>query len=349
MHQLAKLIKTYLLLLLSFLLVACAQPMSIPVQTKLPAAESLVWPTPPQPPRIRFINSIASPADLGIKSSLRKWLSQLLSGQQEDVRLVRPAGVVMQQEIIYVADPGAQSLWILNARSKEFKRIRNAGKVALVSPVAVAIGSSKQIFVADSYLARIFVYDDEGKHLATIGQGVLHRPAGLAFDAATNQLYVADSAAHRIWIYSGEDKSFGVIGRRGTGKGEFNFPTHVAVDANGILYVTDALGFRIQMFSRDGQFLNVFGHHGNASGDLAAPKGVAVDSEGHIYVVDALFDKIQIFDTTGQLLLSFGERGIATGQFWLPGGLFIDSNDHIYVADAYNQRIQIFKYLSGRK
>ena len=337
-----------LLLLVSLLATACVQPAHEPLRAKSPAAQPLVWPPSPQPPRIRFINTVASPADLGIKPSLRKRLNRLVSGQQ-DTWFIRPGGIAVQHGIIYVADPGAQSLWLLNPRAEEFKRVRTADDDGLVSPVAVAIGPDQRVYLADSYLAKIFVYSAEGERVATIEHDTLQRPTGVAFDPTADRLYVADSAAHRIWIFTGDGQSVGTIGRRGAGKGEFNFPTHVAVDKDGTLYVTDALGFRIQMFANDGHFMDSFGRHGNASGDLAAPKGVAVDSEGHVYVVDALFDTVQIFDKRGRLLLNFGERGIAAGQFWLPGGVFIDKDDRIYVADAYNQRIQIFEYLGRRE
>ncbi|MHC4063570.1 MAG: 6-bladed beta-propeller [Planctomycetota bacterium] len=285
--------------------------------------------------------------DLGIKPSFWKRLVQAIRGKKE-VWFVRPGGVATKGEMIYVADPGAQTLWILNPQAGRFQRIREAGKQQhLVSPVAVATGTNGRVYLADSYLAKVFVYSARGELQATIADAKLQRPAGLAYDAATERLYVVDSAAHRIWIFDGDGSPVGAIGERGTASGQFNFPTHVALDREGTLHVTDALGFRIQMFARDGRFLGAFGHHGNASGDFAAPKGVGVDSDGHIYVVDALFDTVQVFDHNGQYLLGFGERGINLGQFWLPGGLYIDGQDRIYVADGYNQRIQIFEYLTG--
>jgi len=125
--------------------------------------------------------------------------------------------------------------------------------------------------------------------------------------------------------------------------GQFNHPTHLALDASGALLVTDALNFRIQALSQDGAFLWKFGHQGNGSGDFAAPKGIAADAGGHYYVVDALFDLVQIFDQRGQLLLVFGERGEQPGQLMLPRGIFVSEQDKVYVADAYNHRVQVFQ------
>ncbi len=306
----------------------------------------LVWPEPPERPRIRLAKVVVNPADLGIKPSFWERLGEVFAGKAE-AWMVRPTGVAARGEVLYVTDPGAQALWILDGAGGRYKVIRGPREQRLVSPVAVALGREGTIYVADSYLRKILVFDQVGNPRGFVASAPFLRPAGVAYDEVADRLYVADSAAHRIWILTGQGASQGEIGGRGTENGEFNFPTHVALDRAGNLYVTDSLGFRIQMFARDGRFLGAFGRHGDSSGDFAAPKGLGVDSDGHVYVVDALFDAVQIFDTSGQLLLTFGERGVAPGRFWLPGGLFIDEKDRIYVADSYNQRIQIFQYLGG--
>lgn len=306
----------------------------------------LVWPDPPERARIRFVKAVARPEDLGIEPSFWQRLGEFIAGKAE-AWMIRPTGVAARGEVLYVADPGAQALWILDGAAGRFKEIRGPREQRLASPVAVALGREGKIYVADSYLRKIFIFDQEGDLKGSVESAPFERPAGVAYDEAADRLYVADSAAHRIWVLSGQGARQGGIGRRGVQDGEFNYPTHVALDRAGNLYVTDSLGFRIQMFTRDGRFLGAFGRHGDASGDFAAPKGLAVDSEGHVYVVDALFDVVQIFDRAGRFLLGFGERGVAPGRFWLPGGLFIDGKDRIYVADSYNQRIQIFQYLAG--
>ncbi len=324
----------------------CGPPPGLLPPERQAVAGPLVWPDAPERARIRFIKAIATPADLGIQPSFWERLGELLAGRAE-AWMIRPTGVAARGEVLYVADPGAQALWILDGAAGRFKEIRGPRAQRLASPVGVALGREGKIYVADSYLRKIFIFDPDGNLTGSVAKAPFLRPAGIAYDEAADRLYVVDSAAHRVWILSGDGVSHGEIGGRGAGDGEFNFPTHVTLDRAGNIYVTDSLGFRVQIFMRDGRFLGSFGRHGDASGDFAAPKGLGVDSEGHVYVVDALFDTIQIFDRAGQFLLSFGERGVAPGRLWLPGGLFIDAKDRIYVADSYNQRIQIFQYLAG--
>jgi DNA-binding beta-propeller fold protein YncE len=335
------------------LLLLAAMPGCAPLISQDPAsatettAAPLVWPAPPAQGRIRFVRSVSNPRDLGIRPSFWGRVVQAVRGADE-VGLLRPTGVAVRGETIYVADPGTQALWLLNAASRQFEPIRTAGEHSLVSPVAVAASADGRVYLADSYLARVFAYAPDGAFQWIIGEQALQRPSGLAYDPQSDRLYVADSAAHCVWVFHGDGTPAAVIGERGAGPGQFNFPTHVAVDRQGNLYVNDALGFRIQTFGPDGEPGAIFGHQGDASGDFAASKGVGVDGDGHIYVVDALFDAVQIFDRGGQFLLSFGERGTGRGQFWLPGGLYVDDLNRIYVADLYNQRIQIFEYLEAR-
>jgi len=319
-----------------------SQPVATPPDV---SAGSLVWPSPPATPRIRYIRSFAGPRDLGIVKSFFRRVVEALSGTTDE-HFIRPTGIAERNGMFYVADPGAQTLWIFDLSRHRFTAVKEAGKTSLVSPVAVAARSDGAVFVADSWLKEIFLLGPEGKLLQTVATSGLERPAALAYDDATARLYVADSVAHRIIVYR-DGKRVLSWGKRGSGDGEFNYPTHLALDRSGTLLVTDELNFRIQAFDLDGKFLWKMGRHGDGSGDLAAPKGVATDSQGHVYVVDALFDAVQIFDHHGSLLLAFGDRGSGRGQFWLPGGIFISPQNRIYVADAYNQRVQVFDFLGG--
>ncbi len=305
-----------------------------------------VWPQAPAESRIRFVRSISGPSELGISKPIFQRMVDAIVGRGDE-RFVRPTGVAELDGVIYVADPGSPALWILDSSHNHYAKIDDVAGTRLASPVAVALRPDGAVFVADSALKKVLLLDADGKFIRIAAEQDLERPAALAFDAASGRLYVADSARHRIAVYGADGTLIGTWGRAGTMEGEFNFPTHLALDRDGTLLATDALNFRVQAFDRTGRFLWKFGRHGDGSGDLAAPKGVAADSAGHVYVVDALFDGVQIFERDGAFLLAFGERGAHAGQFWLPGGLFINARDRIFVADAYNQRVQVFETVAA--
>ena len=324
------------------LLAACGQAPVTPREPS-PSPESLVWPKPPAPARIRFVKSVETPADWGLSGGAFQRFMDKVTGQTP-FRFIRPTSVAARGTALYVADPGAQALVILDPAEGHERKVTRVGQDNLVSPVALALGPPNRLFLVDSALRKIFVIDGKGELLSTIGgEGRLSRPAGVAYDAGLDRLYVADAAAHRIFVFSADGRLIESFGSNGDGPGEFNFPTHIALTRDGDLLVTDTLNYRVQVLRRNGRPLASFGHVGDGAGNFASPKGVGADSEGNIYVVDALFDAVQIFTRDGTLLLGFGERGTRPGRFWLPAGLFIDAKDTIYVADSYNQRISVFE------
>jgi DNA-binding beta-propeller fold protein YncE len=333
--------------LLAVLLVqgGCSEPpKQSSVATELETAQ--VWPEPPAPARIRYVRSVVSPSDWGIKQNFLGQAFDMLTGKTP-VHFVRPTGVVERDGVLYVADPGAPGLFLYDAKQERASQFGSVGDEALVSPVALALGPADTLFLVDSWQKNVYVLNRNGELRRLFAHEGLQRPSAVAFDAAGERVYVADSMAHHVLAYGLDGRLLQTIGSNGTADGEFNSPTHLAVERDGTLLVTDALNFRVQAFDRSGHFLWKIGKAGDGGGDFAAPKGVAADSEGQVLVVDALFDALQIFKPDGSLLLGFGGEGRRAGQFWLPNGLFIDPLDAVYVADSYNRRIQIFQRIAA--
>jgi DNA-binding beta-propeller fold protein YncE len=332
------------------------------------APASLVWPDPPQLPKIEFVRSIRYLSDAEGEPSFLGKFAQGLFGRSRE-KLVKPYGVATDSRgRIYVADTAGRALYrfdLGSGKSIKLAEFEPCGsidaqaelsffgrlfsgqpKMALASPIGVAVDASDNFYVADSILQRVFAFDEERRCLRAFGgeEGLL-RPSGIAISKDPERLYVTDTGDHKISVYSLDGDLLFEFGQRGDKPGEFNFPTNIFVDAEGKVYVSDSLNFRVQVFNSEGEYLNHFGRLGDVSGTFNKPKGIAVDSEGHIYVVDSLFDSVQIFSFDGALLLSFGESGVEDGEFWLPSGIFIDEYDNIYVSDSYNTRLQIFRYL----
>ena len=306
------------------------------------SAPAPAWPPPPADPRVVYLNSITSPADLGIKpKALTRFANWISGGGNGSSRLDKPFGLALDEAgNLLFTDTGAGAVGCLDRAGKKWLRWEQAGKIRFVSPVAVA-RHRETVFVADSTLGRVLAFDLKGKLRFEITRE-LERPAGLVIHA--DKLFVADSHRHQIVVCNLRGEFLSKFGRRGSAPGEFNFPTHLATDAGGRLFVTDSMNCRVQVFGPSGQFQCAIGSPGDSPGNLSRPKGVAVDRLGHIYVVDALFDNVQIFDDQNRLLLNWGEAGSAPGQFWLPNGIAIGTDDRIYVADSYNHRIQVFRY-----
>jgi DNA-binding beta-propeller fold protein YncE len=304
------------------------------------------WPPPPAEPDIVYVRTITGPGDIGAKASLfSRFVNTMTGVSSTSKNFSRPFGLSLDDGgSLVVTDTGANTVCLLDLARKKWLRFTEAGGVKFQSPVA-AVHHDKIFYVADTGLGKVLAFDEKGRALFEITNS-LARPAGLAL--LDDHLLVVDSELHEVLVYGLHGELVSTFGRRGLQPGEFNFPTHIAVDQRGQIYVTDSLNSRIQVFTREGKFLRAFGSAGDGPGHFARPKGVALDTAGHVYVVDAVFCNVQIFNDTGRLLLDFGGAGSAAGEFSLPNAIAINPQNEIFVADAYNHRLQVFRY-TGRE
>ncbi len=305
---------------------------------------SLVWPSPPDIPRIRFFRQVSGPEDFRSESRSSVVMRWIAGDVEPELPLRAPYGITADGHgRIWVADPESHAVHIYDLADRQSDYLLRAGRDLFLSPVGVAYDPNRELlYVSDSGLNRVFVLDAKGRLLGQRQPETgFSRPGGLALDSQ-GILYVVDVLKGRVEMFSPEGAHLG--GLQG-GAGEMNRPSNVAVDPSGRVYVTDSLNFRIVVFGADRKIVATFGKVGDGPGYFARPRGVAVDSQGHIYVSDAAFDNVQVFDLTGNLLLHFGGAGKSPGRFNLPAGLFFDRDDRLYVADTYNRRVQIFEYL----
>jgi DNA-binding beta-propeller fold protein YncE len=308
-----------------------------------PPATPLVWPAPPEPPRVAYVQQVCSPADLGIRLSVfnrfGRWLTGSTKGKEP---LIKPFGIALDEnDNLCLTDTGAAAVCYYDRLNKKAHRWDKASGIPFISPVGIARREGV-VYVADSGWGAVLAFKDNGKLLLQLTNH-LERPSGLAI--LKDQLFVADSQRHRVVVFDLQGNYRFEFGQRGDAPGQLNFPTHIAADAEGNLYVTDSLNGRVEVFDAQGHFQRQIGSLGDSPGFFSRPKGAAVDSLGHLYVLDALFDNFQVFDRSGRLLLALGEAGSQPGEFWLPNGIAISRSNEIFVADSYNHRLQIFKYI----
>jgi DNA-binding beta-propeller fold protein YncE len=309
------------------------------------AGTRIVWPAPPDEPRIAFVESIQGSIGSGAPASLLGRVGHWLTGSgQGSHSLVKPFGIALDEDgNICLTDTGAGAVCFFDGAKKKWLRWEKVGGMQFVSPVAVAKRNGT-LFVADSGLGRIVVFGQDGA-LRFVITNHLAQPSGIAI--ANGGLAVVDSARHAVVLFGMDGSYVSEFGGRGGGPGQFNFPTHIASDETGRLLVTDSMNSRVQIFDGSGKFLRQFGTRGDVPGCFSRPKGVAVDSFGHIYVVDALFGNVQLFDGEGRLLMSLGRTGTEPGEFWLPNGVAISRDNKIYIADSYNRRVQVLQFIGS--
>jgi DNA-binding beta-propeller fold protein YncE len=126
---------------------------------------------------------------------------------------------------------------------------------------------------------------------------------------------------------------------KGSGRGQFDSPTGIAVDGSGNVLVADTGNGRIEKFSPTGAFLSIIGTKGSGQGQFAQPNGIATDRVGNIYVADAGNHRVLKLKSDGTFIAEW--KGPELG-FYGPRHIAIGPDNSIYVVDQGNDRIVKF-------
>lgn len=311
-------------------------------------AEKLVWPAAPDPARIEYVTAVTTAKDIGIERGFFSKISDFLFGD-EKMMLVSPFGIYADTRRVYVTDIGSKTMTIFDKKKGEVITVEGSQKEQFLYPVDVVSDRKGNIYVSDSVLAKVYVFNSDGDFTHTIAPKGLLRPVGVAISVDGKQLYIVDALSSQIHVTTLKGEFLHSIGRKGNGQGEFNRPTYLDVGVDGKIYVSDSMNHRIQILDSEGNFIHTFGHLSKNIGGFGSPRGISLDSDGNIYVSDTLFNVIQVFNPNGELLMLFGSYGSDRGAFALPIDISILQDNTIYISDTNNKRVQVFKRLDPSK
>jgi DNA-binding beta-propeller fold protein YncE len=329
----------------------------------------IVWPSPPEIARIRFMDLFTGekidPTLFAKKKKKQTWMDRM-AGQQpvEDMKidklpfqLIRTYGLAVDSKgKIYAGDQGVGAIFIFDPENKDHVELIGNGKQANFGLiVGLAMDDTDRLFVSDAKLHRVLAFNPNHEQEAQFGTDVLVRPGGIAIDNENRFLYVADTGNDVIDVFDADTfKYLRQIGKPShkheqTDPGTFSLPEAVAVDADGNVCVTDTFNDRVEIFDADGNFISMFGKNGDAPADFERPKGIAVDADGHIWVVDAGPNQVKVFNQAGRLLIYFGGQGNFPGQFMGPWGITIDKFNRVIVSETFPGRVQMFRYVTDEE
>lgn len=333
------------MLLISAQLTGCA--------AQAPDTQRYFWPPAVERPRIEYLNFIQTDQD--VEGQENPIFRAIFGELKPSPIFQRPQTVHTDSKgRVYVADTGHGQVLVLDLEEKRFGFLQSdtGQDLRLGVPGGMASATDDTLYLADISGKQVLVFGADNRLRRRIGDKVLQRPTGLAYDSQRSRLYVTDSALHQVLVFAPDGRHLDSIGARGNGEGMFNFPVEVDLDAEGNLYVLDALNALVQVFDPAGNHLRQFGERGTALGSFQIPKSLAISPSGHIYITDSMAHRVVVFDLQGNHLITFGGRnsairqGLTPGGLYLPAGIHVDRHDTIWIADTLNRLVHRFQYLT---
>ena len=162
----------------------------------------------------------------------------------------------------------------------------------------IAIGPGDTVYVADpGSTHRVSVFTRDGVFVRKWSWTFAGGPVGIAVDG-NGHVFTSDngsSSGERIVEFSATGDFIRSWGTLGSGDGELNTPSFLALDGRGSLYVAETGNNRISVFDSTGIFVTKFGTQGSGLGQLRFPTGVWVDASFNVYVADWGNSRVEVF------------------------------------------------------
>ena len=134
----------------------------------------LVWPEPPNIPRVRYTSYFAGmkfdkEADAPGKKAKQSWMDRLAGTQSQDEKitvknfpfqLLGPYGMSVDTKgRLYVADQKVGAIFVFNTETKDTELIRNGFEAHFGMINSVVVDDDDRVFVSDGKLGKVLVFN----------------------------------------------------------------------------------------------------------------------------------------------------------------------------------------------
>ena len=274
-------------------------------------------------------------AELGAKRIAKFSLDGQPLGEIKEVEgygpLMGPFAVAIgPNDRIAIADTRNHRILVLDANEKllfaigEGKKRGNAlGDFA--EPHFLTFNDKGELFVSDTFNARIQKFAPDGKFIKTWGKvgsgpGEYVHNGYLANISVDNKgyVYVREFDGGKIQKYTEDGEYVATFSRRGGGDGELDEGYGLAV-IDDLLYCPDTFESRMVIFTLDGKLKDTWAPgEGNSGSHFNNPVGIAEASTGELIVTDWKNNRLLKLDKTGKFLATWGRPMVEEILKWKP-------------------------------
>ena len=204
-----------------------------------------------------------------------------------------PNGVVFDNKgRIFVGNRDDNKILVFGQNGEYISTFHNGS--SLSEPRGISFDATGNLIVCDAGNKCVRFFSPDGSIFKTIGSGRLRMPIDCV--CHNSKVFISDREANLIKVYNNNGRFLYEFGTYGTGDGELNHPTGLAVDKMGHLLVCSLDNHRVQVFTLDGKFVAKFGEYGKELGQMNSPSSISVLKSGRIVVCEFENNRLQIFE-----------------------------------------------------
>lgn len=148
-------------------------------------------------------------------------------------------------------------------------------------------------------------------------------------------VWVVDKKNYRAAKLDESGKVLVSLGKEGSGAGQFDNPSAIAISNSGMVFVADRSNHNVQIFRADGVFLNAL--NGDNSTKLSSPVAMAFDQSDNLYILDSSRKSVLAYSSGGKSLGEFGKT--KDGSLLSSPVSLIAANDEVLVLDGNQVKV----------
>ncbi len=265
--------------------------------------------------------------------------------------LQNPLALTVSAGVVYVADERAHLIQAFTSEGQYLRSYGDSGSSSFNRPNSLAILPNADLLVVDTWNYRIQRVSQDDSMRMTWGAAAEYGfdapsdpshgfwgPRAVVIDSS-ERIYIADTGNKRIRVYALEGLEavhLQDIGSGGSGPGELNEPSGLALHSDGRLFVADTWNRRIAVFDISGVHMMDFRVRGWYNDTFNRPYLALDEARDMLYVSDPDGRRVLVHDGAGNCIGSFGEEGAlaSQGQFEDIGGVAVDQEGFVYVSDS---------------